>query len=200
MLTRIRPIDIAEGERLAVEIGLPAATGRLLAFRAVAADHRLARGIFAQHLALRHHGRLSERLRELLVMRTAWRAGSAYEWGQHWNIAVAAGIGAGDLVALRDWRASDRFGPVERAVLTVVDDVFDHRTVRPAHWADCTEALGDPQLTLEVVAATNHWAGLAVLFRTLQLPLEPGMPAWPPDGTGPACTMPVSDSPAAPDA
>src|SRR5215204_2099819 len=37
-------------------------------------------------------GKLPPRDRELLILRSAWRCGSSYEWGQHTRLAKAAEI------------------------------------------------------------------------------------------------------------
>lgn len=182
---RISPLSAPRGERLAEELGLPALTGSLLAFRVIANHPALARGIFTQHAALRHQGRLSARHRELLIMRVAWRAGSAYEWSQHWRVAIDTGVPPDHLLHVRQWREADCFSPADRAVLQAVDDVFEQGEVLPASWERCSEALGDPLLALEAVVAIVHWRGLAVLFRSLALPLETGAEAWPPDACPP---------------
>lgn len=189
---RLPPLSASQGERLAEELGLPGRTGLLLAFRVVANHPALARGIFTQHAALRHHGRLSERHRELLIMRVAWRAASAYEWSQHWSVAIGAGVPPDHLLSVRQWQEADCFSPADRAVLQAVDDVFEQGEVLPASWERCSEALGDPLLALEVVVAIVHWRGLAVLFRSLAIPLEAGAASWPPDGRGPTdCVPPI---------
>lgn len=183
---RMPPLSAPRGERLAEELGLPARTGSLLAFRVIANHPDLVRGIFTQHAALRHGGRLSERHRELLIMRVAWRAASAYEWSQHWSVAIGAGVPPDHLLRVRQWHEADCFSPADRAVLQAVDDVLEQDEVLPASWERCCEALGDPLLALEVVVAIVHWRGLAVLFRSLAIPLETGAVAWPPDGCSPS--------------
>lgn len=187
---RIAPCSAEQGEQLAREWGLPAATGRLQAFRILARSPDLARGIFAQHAAMRHGGRLSDRHRELLILRVAWRSASAYEWAQHWTIAIAGGLAAEDLLQVRRWPESGRFDAADRAVLAAVDDVFDVGEVRAENWSRCTERLGDPLLAMEVTAAIMHWAGLAVLFKTLAVPLEDGASPWAPDAQAPPAVPP----------
>ncbi|HSV82818.1 MAG TPA: carboxymuconolactone decarboxylase family protein [Ramlibacter sp.] len=183
---RIAPLPAADGERLAAELGLPARTGGLLAFRVLANHPALARGLFTLHGALRHDGRLSDRHRELLILRVAWRAGSAYEWAQHWEIATAAGLPSAQLLRIRQWREADGFTPADRAVLQAVDEVFDCGTIGPDTWDACSDALGGSDLALEVAAAIVHWRSLAILFRSLAIPLEAGTSPWPPDGQAPA--------------
>ncbi|HSW16073.1 MAG TPA: carboxymuconolactone decarboxylase family protein [Ramlibacter sp.] len=183
---RLPALSAPQGESLALELGLPARTGALLAFRVIANHPGLAKGIFTQHMAVRHQGSLPERQRELLIMRVAWRAGSAYEWSQHWRIATNAGVPPEQLERVRQWQDTDCFSATDRAVLQAVDDVFDHGEVMPESWERCSSALGSPLLALETVVAIVHWHGLAVLFSSLSIPLEPGETPWPPDGRSPA--------------
>src|SRR6516162_2292972 len=58
-------------------------------------------------------GALTQRERELIIMRTAWRCGCEYEWAHHRPIAAAAGITdeevsrmAGEISDL-DWEPAD---------------------------------------------------------------------------------------------
>ena len=51
--------------------------------------------------------KLDLRLRELIIMRVAWRTGSVYEWTQHWRVAERLEIDAESMLAVRDWRAAD---------------------------------------------------------------------------------------------
>ena len=78
---------------------------------------------------LEEHRALDARLRELVIMRIGWATGSVYEWTQHWRVALQLGVDEADVLAVRDWRSSDRFGPVERAVLAYTDGLVADREV-----------------------------------------------------------------------
>ena len=79
-------------------------------------------------------GTLPARDRELLILRTAVRCGSSYEWGQHVRIALATGI---------EREAIDRVvaGPHRRRVdgprggaLSAVDELHERSTISDATW------------------------------------------------------------------
>jgi hypothetical protein len=55
-------------------------------------------------------------------MRIGWVTGSAYEWTQHWRVATTAGIPPEDILAVRDWRNSERLTPADRAILAATDE------------------------------------------------------------------------------
>src|SRR5215470_5346591 len=42
-------------------------------------------------------GKLPDRDRELLILRSAWRCASSYEWGQHVRLAAQAGLSAEEI-------------------------------------------------------------------------------------------------------
>lgn len=185
MPVRIQLAPLDEADRLAAEIGIPAVTGRLNVFRMVARDPVVARAIFTQHNILRHGGRLPDLLRELIIMRIAWLEQSEYEWSQHWIISQKLGIDAQVVLAVRNWRDSDRFANPERAVLAAVDDTLGGGMISDDTWKACVEVLGDTDAMIELVAAIGHWSSLARLFRSLAVPLEDDMISWPPDGAMP---------------
>src|SRR5512133_2754853 len=59
-------------------------------------------------------GKLPARDRELLILRSAWRCASSYEWGQHVRLAQQAGLSADEIDRVADgpdapdWNAFDR--------------------------------------------------------------------------------------------
>ena len=138
-------------------------------------------------MGLLWNGKLDKRLRELVIMRLGWATGSEYEWTQHWRIAVEfLGLDAADLLATREWSSSDRFGPAERAILAATDDVVATGAIGRAAWSDCvTHISAEPALLVELTAVISVWHMVSVMLRSLEIPLEEGVTAWPPDGVEP---------------
>lgn len=128
--------------------------------------------------------KLDPRLRELAIMRIGWLGRSVYEWAQHWAIAKRFGVPEDELVAVRDWRSHGGFGSEERAVLTAVDETFADGEISDQTWAELAAFLDYPAL-VELVVAIGHWRMYATLLRSMRVPLEEGMEAWPPDGVAP---------------
>ena len=52
-------------------------------------------------------GVLPARERELLILRTGYNCGSAYEWGQHAHIAAALGIDRSEILRVAEGPAAD---------------------------------------------------------------------------------------------
>ena len=127
---------------------------------------------------------LPVRLRELLIMRIGWATGAEFEWAQHWDVAARAGVDPDDVLAVRDWRSSDRFAAADRAALAAADEIVTAGEISDSGWTVLREHFGEAEL-LELVGVLATWHYVSVLVRTLRVPLDEGMTAWPPDGRAP---------------
>jgi alkylhydroperoxidase family enzyme len=129
---------------------------------------------------------LDPRLRELVIMRIGWRTGSVYEWTQHWRVARGLDIPEADLVATRDWRRATSLSDADRAVLQATDDTLDTGMIGDAAWEACRRHLPTDAERIELVIAIGNWTMFSQLLKSLRVPLEDGVAAWPPDGQAPA--------------
>ena len=185
MTGRVAMVPLETAARLGEEIGLPAAMATRSAFRALANNPPLLKAVFGQLTTLLLRNTFDTRLRELMIMRIGWVTGSVYEWTQHWRVATAAGIAPEDVLAVRDWRASDRLTAADRAVLAATDESLAGGTISDATWAEVTKHIADPAQQVEFVVAMGNWTMFSMLLRNLKIPLEDGVAAWPPDGLVP---------------
>ena len=179
---RVELLDPEAARKAAEAAGVPAAFAELNIFRLLLHRPATAKGMADLLVSLLFRGELDHRLRELVIMRIGWATGSDYEWTQHWGIAQERfGVSAEDLLALRDWRHSEHFGPAERAVLEATDETLATGTVTEATWTRCTDFL-DERACIELIAAIGCWRMVSQLTRSLEIPLEDGVASWPPDG------------------
>ncbi len=185
MTQRIPLVPLEEAQRLCAEAGLPERMGRLSAFRTLAHNPELMKAVFGQLMTLMNRNRLDTRLRELMIMRIGWATGSVYEWTQHWRVATGVGIPAEDVLAVRDWRNSDRLTAADRAVLAATDGTLAGKTISDATWAEVTKYITDVAEQMEFIVAMGNWTLFSILLRNLGVPLEEGTAAWPPDGKVP---------------
>jgi alkylhydroperoxidase family enzyme len=118
-------------------------------------------------------------------MRIGWRQGSVYEWTQHWRVARMLEVPEEDLVAVRDWKTSDRFDRADRAVLAATDETLAAGAISPHTWGELEATVPDTKARLEVAVAIANWSMFAQLLRSLEVPLEEGVDPWPPDGAVP---------------
>jgi len=184
---RVPMLDPGAARAAAEGVGVPEVMADLNVYRVLLNHPHLARALHRLLATLLWHGQLDARLRELVIMRIGWRTGSVYEWTQHWRVARDLEVSEADLLAVRDFPSGDRFGAAERAVLAATDETLDTGTISPATWEECAAHLATEAL-LELVVAIGNWRMFSSLLRTLEVPLEAGVAAWPPDGAVPKAT------------
>lgn len=182
MTLRVPMVSQDHASELGAAMGLPARRTRSGAFRVVANNPGVARVAFSQLMQLLENNTFDIRLREMMIMRIGWVTGSTYEWTQHWRIAVDAGIAPEDVLAVRDWRNSDRLTPADKAILAATDECLAGGSISDAAWSDVIKYVTDPGQQVEFVIAMGNWMSFSLLFRNLRIPLPDDMAIWPPDG------------------
>ncbi len=183
--SRLPRLSLEAARAAAEQVGLQEQMADLNIFRVLLHQPKLAKAISDVLLTLLFRGKLDARLRELVIMRIGWATGSVYEWTQHWRIAQQLGVSEEDLLALRDWRASDRFDDADRAILAATDETLETGTISSETWKRCEEHLGSTEARLELVSAIGTWQFISAFLRSLEIPLEEGVTPWPPDGATP---------------
>lgn len=128
---------------------------------------------------------LDARLRELIIMRLGWLTKSNYEWTQHWRIALLFGLSETELDAVKNWPDARCFDELDRLVLRATDEVFLNGAVGKNTWLGLEKALENEEALIEVVACIANWHMFSQLLRSLDIPLEEGVAAWPPHGESP---------------
>jgi len=182
---RVSLLDADAAREAAERVGVVQQLAELNIFRTLLHQPDVAKCVNDLLVTLLLRGGLDARLRELVIMRLGWATASDYEWNQHWRVAREMGISSEDLLAVRDWRDSDRFDPADRAVLAATDETLAHGAISSETFAACERHVGGPAVLVELVAAVGTWQMISTIARSLAVPLEAGLSPWPPDGKGP---------------
>lgn len=184
--SRIKLLPVDEAKARGREAGVSSSMSHMNIYRALLNHPDLAGATAAQlSMLLWRANRLDNRLRELIIMRIAWRTGSVYEWTQHWHVARRIGMSEADTLSVRDWRAADGLDAPARAVLAATDETLDNGRVSDATWDACKIHVGGEPELMEMVVAIGNWRTFSEVLRSLNIPLEDGVEAWPPDGATP---------------
>jgi alkylhydroperoxidase family enzyme len=117
-------------------------------------------------------GGLTGRLRELVILRTAYRFDGRYEWAQHIELGSAQGITPAELAALGGDLASVGWDELERAALRAVDETADAGAVSDGTWATLAGHLTESGL-IELLMLIAHYLMLTTVLRSLRVQLEP---------------------------
>lgn len=164
------PYEPAIGE--ALDRIMPPGIEPLVLFRTMARSPRVFGKMFAGGLL--DKGPLSLRQREVVIDRTTARLGCEYEWGVHIALfAQKVGFGTDEIAAtVGGTDDASCWAPDEQALLAVVDDLIDHRTIGTATWTEARAHFDETQL-LETIALVGYYHTISFLCRGLELPLEP---------------------------
>lgn len=150
---------------------MPPGIEPLLLFRTMARSPRVFAKMFAGGLL--DKGPLSLRQREIVIDRTTARLGCEYEWGVHVALfAERVGFGEAEIVAtVKGPGDAPCWAADEQALIALVDDLVDRRTIGDAAWAKARAHFDEAQL-LEAIALVGYYHTISFLCRGLGLPLE----------------------------
>jgi alkylhydroperoxidase family enzyme len=182
---RIDPLTQQDARAAAAELGLPDSFADLTVFRIALRDPSTAKALHGLLVNLLFGARLAPRLRELVILRIAWRTGAAYQWTQHWDVALRLRVPAEDVAGVREWASYDGFDERDRAVLAATDEVLASGVMGDSTWAQCRAVFDDDAVMVELVAVIGAWTLIANFLRSLAIPLDEDMAVWPPDGRAP---------------
>jgi 4-carboxymuconolactone decarboxylase len=175
---RIPPAASPAPEAVEVLEKSPALDGRPLNIFGTLAHHPL---LLKRYIALGgvflRFGLLPAREREIVILRTAWRTGSVYEFGQHTRLGLAAGVTEDEIArvakaGLEGWAAGDA------ALLAMVDDLQAADRVSDATWTALAERWSEAEL-VELLALAGFYRMTAGFLNSAGVEPEAGVAGWP---------------------
>ena len=183
-MTRIQPLPFDEWDLDAISVVAP---GRQLGPSNVL-------GLFANHPALakaflRYNAYLLGRdstipphIRELAILRVAWRRRCRYEWAQHVRIARRAGVTDAEIAMVRagaDARAGAGDGDapgheITALIIAAVDELDANSGLSDGTYQALADKFDDRQL-MDLVFTIGTYGLLAMAFNAFGLDLDPGL-------------------------
>lgn len=125
------------------------------------------------------HGLLAPRDRELVVMRTAYRAGCDYEFGRHTLLTTREELLSEDEIARVATDGIDpSFGAEEAELLRLVDEICEYDRASGELAARLVERFGADEL-IELTLLIGFYRMLAGYLNTLEVNREDGVPGFP---------------------
>jgi alkylhydroperoxidase family enzyme len=136
--------------------------------------------LFAHHLPLSNtflaftelmaseESTLEPAVRELLILRVAWRTRSGYEWNQHHRMAGDVGLSEAQLAAVPEGPGAPIWAPREQALLRAVDEMIDSFGVGQETWNQLADEFQAAQL-FELLFVIGGYVCLAGVLTSLGL-------------------------------
>jgi 4-carboxymuconolactone decarboxylase len=121
-------------------------------------------------------GRLADRDRELVILRTALLTEAGYEWGQHVAIGRTAGLSDDEIGQIAIGPQAPGWSDEDRSLLTAVDELIGDRCVTDGTWAQLASRYDEEEL-IEITMLAGSYAMLAGTLNSLGVQLEGDQPA-----------------------
>ena len=119
-------------------------------------------------------GKLSGRDRELLILRTAVRCESSYEWGQHVRISLAGGIDRETIDRVPEGPGAAGWSENEVALLRAADELHDDSRISDATWESLARTY-DVEQMIEIVMVVGHYHMVAFALNSAGVELDEGL-------------------------
>ena len=163
---RISPLADGEGDEETSELlAMAGERAGLNIFRTFVRHPRLfKRWVPFGHILL--NGQLPARDRELLILRTAHRCDSTYEWNHHELIALEAGLTEADVARVREGAGAAGWDAFDAALLRSVDELLDDHVISDTTW-EVLASRYDERLLVELPMAVGHYFMLAITLNSL---------------------------------
>jgi 4-carboxymuconolactone decarboxylase len=119
-------------------------------------------------------GELPPRDRELLILRTAARCGSSYEWGQHVRIALGVGLDRETIDRIVAGPEADGWSDHQAALMRAVDDLHETARISDEAWEALNRSYSDVQL-IELTMLVGQYHLVAFALNSLGVELDEGL-------------------------
>jgi 4-carboxymuconolactone decarboxylase len=123
-------------------------------------------------------GTLPPVARELMILRTAVRCRSSYEWGQHVRISLRLGMARDVIDRVVQGPDAEGWSEHESALLRAVDELHDDALISDATWNALAEEYDERQL-LEVTMLIGQYHMVAFALNSLGVELDEGLESLP---------------------
>jgi len=125
-------------------------------------------------LVLMSQGALSDRDRELAVLRVGWLCQAPYEWNSHVNVAKRlAGLTTDEIERVTIGSTAPEWSEADRTLLRAVEEMLEDSLISEKTWTALAERLTEQQL-LELPVLVGQYLGVAYLQNSMRATLMPG--------------------------
>ncbi len=147
-------------------------------FRTLARHPKLFKRSMVLATGLLVKGNLPPRVREIVILRVAWRAGSNYEWGQHVRIGLDSGLDEAEIAALAAEAAESTWSDADRLAISVTDELCAEDDLTDATWDAALAQWGEQDL-MELIFLVGNYRMLAGFLNAARVELDEGLEGFP---------------------
>ena len=123
------------------------------------------------NVKLMPNGSLPRTLTELVILRVAWLTKSHYEWGQHVDIGLRAGLTKNQIAGVTLGTEYDGWTQIEELALQAVDDLHHSNIISTTTWNSLKLHLDEKKL-IELLMLVGSYNALAGVLNSAGVELE----------------------------
>ena len=131
-----------------------------------------------QSAYIRTGATLSDRAREILILRIGWLCGSEYEWSQHVRAARRIGMSDDEIRRIAVGADAPGWDAFEAALIRATDELHRDDTISDATWRALSARYGEAEL-MDVVITVAGYRMVSIALNSLGTQLESGRPRFP---------------------
>ena len=131
-----------------------------------------------QSVYIRTGATLSDRARELLILRIGWLCGAEYEWAQHVRAARQVGFTDDEIRRIAVGAEAPGRGPFEAVLIRATDELHRDDTISDATWVVLAERYDTREL-IDVVITVAGYRMVSIALNSLGAQLEPNREGFP---------------------
>ncbi len=180
MSARLKPVDdpTPEQAELLAPYGTFSGGEPFNIFRTLVRHPKLFKRSMVLATGLLMKGALPPRVREIVILRVAWRTGSSYEWGQHVRIGLDSGLAEGEIEALATESAHGAWSDADRLAITVADELCTTDDLTDDTWDAALTHWGEQDL-MELIFLVGNYRMLAGFLNAARVELDDGLEGFP---------------------
>ncbi|MCW0197709.1 carboxymuconolactone decarboxylase family protein [Sphingopyxis sp.] len=115
---------------------------------------------------------LTERDRELVILRTGYNCRSGYEWTQHKRIGLGCDLSEAEIERIKAGPDADGWSDLDRAMLRATDELTGQHFVTDATWA-ALAPLGDKG-RMDLVFTVGQYTQVSMILNSFGIQVEEG--------------------------
>jgi alkylhydroperoxidase family enzyme len=131
--------------------------------------------VFANHILGK--SKLAVRERELVILRIGYLCQAGYEWGQHVQIARAAGMTDDEIRSCKTGSDTPGLSELDRLLFRATDELHSDAFVSDATWQGLAEHYNQQQL-MDVVFTVGQYNLVSMALNSFGVQLDEGLPGW----------------------
>jgi len=175
---RIAPVpeDQWTDEQKAIAAPMLARRGKVFnIFRTQLAHPDAMRGFLGiGNYVLSRRNSLPAREREIVILRVGYLCRSGYEWAQHVQIGLRAGLTDAEITAIKKGPEAPNWSAADAALLRASDELHRDQFVTDATWGQLTRHFNQHQC-MDVIYTAGMYTMVSMFLNTVGVQLDDGL-------------------------